>query len=128
MKDNGLLKYYKLQRIIGGRIDISSIATKFYKAKNEKFGQCIIDGKKFFIKDKYPTKRGDSAEILLSQIYANAGFDTALYFPAVLPSNNKNCLLCQDICDSKTLSPGLFDYPLTSNQRFYSKEFFDITN
>ncbi len=126
MKDNGLLKYYKIKRVIDGRISISSLTNEVLKNNDERFGHCIIDGKKYFVKDKYPTNRGDSAEVLLSQIYAKAGFDTALYFPAALYGELKNCLLCQDIKGERVISPGLFDYPLTNNQAYYTKELYDI--
>jgi len=84
MKDNGLLKkFFSGSKVLpqGAIIDID-------KREGDSNPIRIKDGSKFGW-GRYFFKHCDSkyqmdAEILLSQVYAKAGFDTALYVPATL--------------------------------------------
>ena len=106
MIDNGLLKkFFSGSKVLpqGAIIDID-------KRKGDSDPIVIKDGSRFGW-GRYFFKRCDSkyqmdAEILLSQVYAKAGFDTALYVPATLREKSGHetfGVMSNDISGKRTL-------------------------
>ena len=94
MQDNGLIyKYDKVLKMVDGIISIKQGIN--CKEVKDKFGARKLLVRKgltnlapYYFKccDKLET----NSEVLLSQVYAKAGFDTAIYTPAVF--NNIFCI------------------------------------
>lgn len=83
MQDNGLLKYYRQKHAReSGKLRLSTAPFKLNLEYYDGYGtvRAMYDNnQKYFF--KFVDKREVDAEVLLSQVYAKAGFTTAIYTP-----------------------------------------------
>lgn len=105
MKDNGLLKYYRQKHHEAcGRLSLSNYPFRIQLEYAECYGtvRVMYDGdKKYYF--KLVSKEETDAEVLLSQIYAKAGFKTAIYTPL-----DATGVICQNIESEKCRSARSF--------------------
>ena len=96
MIDNGIMQYYREHRSKLGYLKTKELPfPQFYGEGDEEFLEFMQTPTQLFFK-KEVDKDASDAEVLLSQIYKKAGFDTALYFPA-LDRRSKRIVLSNDV-------------------------------
>lgn len=120
MKDNGLLEYYKTLPSRHGFLDISKLGR--IKGQNIRRGACQnqIIGHSFYAKCPISNSQNKfikhiyDAEILLSQVYAKAGLQTAIYLP--ITTDNGSFLACNDISSPNVIPAVTHLYPLLGSE------------
>ena len=96
MIDNGIMQYYREHRTKLGYLKTRELPfPQYYGEDEEQYLEFMQTPTQLFFKKEVDKDTSD-AEILLSQIYKKAGFDTALYFPA-LDRRNKHIVLSNDV-------------------------------
>jgi len=116
LQDNGLLKHYNSNKLFSKR-DLLSI--KMFKIDKEiqcSYGSNLRakvltkddNGNEvpFYLKQCFDGE--NDAEVLLSQVYARAGFKTAIYTPVKF-SGMKNCVISNNIATPDTLPYANYD-------------------
>lgn len=87
MFDNGLIKYYQTGYSADGVLNLKRFSRCQHLFKDGVLKLFITPNCQYF--SKTGTKEELDAEILLSQVYARAGFDTTFYTPAIDTKDNQ---------------------------------------
>ena len=96
MHDNGLVQYFREHKNEFGYLKTKELRfPQYYGEDDEEYLQFLETPTQLYFK-KRSEKDTTDAEVLLSQIYKNAGFDTALYVPA-LDKRRKPIVLSNDV-------------------------------
>ena len=96
MIDNGIMQYYREHRTKLGCLKTRELPfPQYYGEDEEEYLEFMKTPTQLYFKKEAEKDTAD-AEILLSQIYKKAGFDTALYFPA-LDKRSKRIVLSNDV-------------------------------
>ncbi|MBR4002664.1 MAG: hypothetical protein IKI95_01160 [Clostridia bacterium] len=96
MVDNGIMQYYREHRTKLGYLKTRELPfPQYYGKDEEEYLEFMKTPSQLYFK-KEVDKDACDAEVLLSQIYKKAGFDTALYFPA-LDKRSKHIVLSNDV-------------------------------
>lgn len=116
MKDNGLLEYYKYRAYREGFLDVKSLRFVEEQAPKKDFEnvvRCSSPLGRFYKKFRsYFSKESADAEILLSQVYSQAGLTSTIYIPAT--QDDKPFLLCDDISSASIVQAEQFHREVAS--------------
>ncbi|MBR4002663.1 MAG: hypothetical protein IKI95_01155 [Clostridia bacterium] len=106
MYDNGLVQYFREHKNELGQLKTKELRfPQYYGEDDEECLQFLKTPSQLYFK-KRADKDSADAEVLLSQIYKNAGFDTALYVPA-LDKKRKPIVLSNDVRSQTSIDADL---------------------
>ena len=116
MKDNGLLEYYKYRAYREGFLEVKPLRFVEEQTQRRDFEnvvRCSSPLGRFYKKFRsYFSKESADAEILLSQVYSQAGLSSTIYIPAI--QDNKPFLLCNDISSASIVQAEQFHREVAS--------------
>ena len=104
MHDNGLVQYFREHKNEFGQLKTKELRfPQYYGEDDEEYLQFLETPTQLYFKKETDKDTAD-AEVLLSQIYKNAGFDTALYVPA-LDKKRRSVVLSNDVRTPTSILP-----------------------